>query len=396
MRSSSLKDKKILLAVTGGIAVYKAAELVGILKKEGASVTVLMTEASQQFVSSLTFESLTGNRTHSDIFSTPMAHISASDDADLFLIVPATANIIGKIASGVADDIVTLSLLAFRGPVLFAPAMNWRMYENPIVKRNIKALEGLGFHEVKPESGKLACGDTGIGRLAPLSDILEAVKSRLCNQDLSGLKVTVTAGPTREYIDPVRFISNRSSGRMGYALADVAMRRGAEVKLISGPVAVKAPYGVNLIKVDTSEEMLKAVKDNLEETDLLIMAAAVSDYTPETPLASKKEKESNLSLTLKTTPDILKTVSKDKKRTTVIGFSAETGGDLSRPRKKLIEKGMDIIVFNDVTDAGAGFDHETNKISIIDNEGTDNYPLMSKTDCAERIIDHYLKRKASS
>ena len=389
MNSSSLKNKHILLAVTGGIAAYKATEIVRRLKAENASVTVLMTEASRQFITPLTFESLTGNKVYTDIFSAPLSHINLPESADAFVIAPATANIIGKIASGIADDMVALSLLAFRGPVIFAPAMNWRMYEHPVVRRNLKILREMGLYEVIPDEGELACGGYGVGRMASIERIIEAVKGCLCRKDLAGLRVVVTAGPTREYIDPVRFISNRSSGKMGYALAEVAMRRGADVTLISGPTSIEPPSGVDIIRVETSKEMSEAVKGNIKGAQILVMAAAVADFVPEDPSSVKKEKETALTLKLRPAADIIKTVTK-KKGLFVIGFSAETGPNIAKAKKKLREKGMDFIVFNDVTLDNAGFDSDMNKISIIDRKGVRDYPLTGKEECAERIFDSYL------
>ncbi|GMT47324.1 MAG: phosphopantothenoylcysteine decarboxylase [bacterium] len=391
MKPSSLKNRHVLLAVTGGIAVYKAAEFVRRLRSEEAEVTVVMTESSQRFITPLTFESLSGNKVYTDIFSVPMAHINLPESADLFVIAPATANIIGKLASGIADDMVSLSFLAFRGPVIFAPAMNWRMYEHPVVQRNIKTLRDLGFHEIEPEEGELACGEYGVGRMAEVGRILEAVKGCLTKKDLAGLKVLVVAGPTREYIDPVRFISNRSSGKMGYALAMVALRRGADVTLVSGPASVEPPLGAKLVRVETSGEMLEAVKKNIGDVDILVMAAAVADFVPDDYSPVKREKGKSLALRLRPSPDIVKAVSGMRPRPFIVGFSAETGPNIAKARKKLREKGMDFIVFNDVTLEGAGFDSDTNKISIIDEDGVADYPLMSKEDCAEIIFDQYLR-----
>jgi len=392
MKPSSLKNRQVLLAVTGGIAVYKAAEFVRRLKSEEAEVTVLMTESSQRFVTPLTFESLSGNKVYTDIFSEPMAHINLPGSADLFVIAPATANIIAKLASGIADDMVSLTFLAFKGPVVFAPAMNWRMYEHPVVQRNIKTLRDLGLHEVEPEEGGLACGEHGVGRMAEVGRIIEAVKGCLTGKDLAGLKVLVAAGPTREYLDPVRFISNRSSGKMGYALARVALRRGADVTLVSGPVPVEPPSGAKVIKVETSGEMLKAVKKHLKGTDILVMAAAVADFVPDDYSPVKRGKGEAFTLRLRPAPDIVKSVSGTGGRPFIVGFSAETGPNIAKAKRKLKEKGMDFIVFNDVTLEGAGFDSDTNKISIIDKDGVADYPLMSKEACAEIIFDHYLRR----
>ncbi len=393
MNRSSLKNRRILLGVTGGIAVYKAADLVRRLKSEGADVTVMMTEASRRFVSPLTFESLSGNRVLTDIFTEPLAHIEVPGRADLLVMAPATANIIGKLAAGLADDIVSLSFTAYKGPVLFAPAMNWRMYEHPLVRRNIETLKELGLREVPPDVGELACGERGVGRMAPVSRIIEEVKASLSDKDLAGLKVLVTAGPTREPIDPVRFVSNRSSGKMGYALARVALRRGAEVTLVSGPVSVEPPGGARFIEVETAEEMLRAVMNDAPGMDLLVMAAAVSDFAPEGYSTRKREKGGMFTIGLRPTPDIVKAVAGIEGRPFIIGFSAETGPDVAKARKKLEEKGMDFIVFNDVTLEGAGFDTDTNKVTIIDREGGRDFPLMSKEDCAEVIFDHFLRHR---
>lgn len=386
-----LKNKRLLLAVTGGIAAYKAAELVSKLVAEDASVTVLMSESSTRFISPLTFESLTGNKVYSDLFSQPMSHIHLPEEADLFVIAPATANIIGKLASGIADNIITLSFFAFKGQALFAPAMNWKMYEHLIISRNIRTLKEMGLYEVPPEKGRLACGRYGIGRLAPIDYIVEAIKTCLSSNDLKGKKVIVTAGPTREYIDPIRFISNRSTGKMGYALARAAVRRGAEVILISGPSNLTPHWQVNFIKVENSEEMLNAVKKNIKGIDLLVMAAAVADFVPEDYSAVKNAKESLFSLKLKLAPDIVQVVSQMEDHPFIIGFSAETGMNIERSRRKLYDKGMDFIVFNDVSLEESGFESDTNKISIIDENDYTDYPLMTKGECADVILDHYLE-----
>ena len=392
MSPSSLKNRRVILAVTGGVAVYKAAELVRRFKSEGADVTVVMTGASQRFVSPLTFESLSGNKVHTDVFSEPMAHINLPASADILVIAPATANMIGKLAAGVADDMVSLVFLAFDGPVVFAPAMNWRMYAHPVVQRNIRTLRSMGLHEVEPEEGELACGEHGVGRMAGVGRIIEAAKGCLRGKDLSGLNVLVTAGPTREYIDPVRFISNRSSGKMGYALASAALRRGADVTLISGPVGIDPPPGAKVVRVERSEEMLDAVERHIEGADILVMAAAVADFIPDEFSAVKVQKQDSLVLRLRPAPDIVKAVSGSRKRPRlVVGFSAETGPEITKARRKLDEKGMDFVVFNDVTAEGAGFDSDTNKISIIDREGITDYPLMSKDACADVVFDRCIE-----
>ena len=393
MSPSSLENRHILLAVSGGIAAYKAADIIRRLKREDAAVTVVMTEASTRFISALTLQTLSERQLFVDPFSAPLSHIEIPKSADLMLVAPATANIIGKMASGIADDMVSLSFLSFTGPVVIAPAMNSKMYEHPVVQRNLGWLKDSGVYEVGPEAGELACGDTGRGRLAPVERIVEAVKYMFSRKDLAGLRILVTAGPTREYIDPVRFISNRSSGRMGFALARIAMRRGAEVTLISGPTALSPPEGVRYTGVETGGEFLEAVQRSVEGgTDILVMAAAVADFAPEGFSKKKIGKESIKDIKLKKTPDIVKFVSGMENRPFIIGFSAETGPDIAKTKNKLRDKGMDFAVFNDVTQEGAGFDTDTNMISIVDYNGVYSFPLMSKEECAGVIFDHYLKR----
>ena len=394
MNSSILKNRKILLGITGGIAAYKSAELVRRLTKEGASVQVVMTEASTKFISSLTFETLTGNPVFTDIFSSPLAHIRLPQEADLYLIAPLTANTLSRLAQGMADDMVTACFLSFRGPVLLAPSMNWKMYEHPATVENLKRLKDMGCVVIRPETGELACGEYGKGRMAEVDVLIEEVKSSLCKKDLSGKKVLITAGPTREPIDPVRFISNRSSGRMGFSLARVARRRGAEVVLIAGPTAIAPPHGIKTIRVETASEMFESLKEHLSGADILVMAAAVADYTVKRPLSKKAQKTKLRSLELSPAVDILKEVSKIKGDTFVIGFAAETGPNIAKAKRKLREKKMDMLVFNDVTLKGAGFDTETNRIVIITSKGEKGYPLMSKEDCAEVIFDHYLEMVA--
>ncbi len=391
MNSSTLKNKTILLGVTGGIAAYKSAELIRRLQKEGASVRVVMTEAATRFIPPLTLKSLSGEEVYTDIFSSPMAHIELPREADLYLIAPVTANTLSRLASGAADDMVSACFLAFKGPVLLAPAMNWRMYEHPATQKNLKALKEMGCTEIPPDKGELACGEHGSGRMADLEIILEEVRIALSKKDLSGKRVVVTAGPTRERIDPVRFISNRSSGKMGYALARVARRRGAEVVLISGPTSLKPPHSVEFVQVESAEQMHKAVLDNLKGADLLVMAAAVADYRVKNPSTVKKEKASIKGLQLVPTTDILKSVAGLKKRPFVIGFSAETGPNIANAKRKLKDKKMDMIVFNDVARKDAGFESDTNRIVIIAKGLEKEYPVMSKEECAGAIYDHYLE-----
>ncbi|HEX8947485.1 MAG TPA: bifunctional phosphopantothenoylcysteine decarboxylase/phosphopantothenate--cysteine ligase CoaBC [Dissulfurispiraceae bacterium] len=390
-----LKGKSVLLGITGSVAAYKSIELIKRLKEEGASVSVIMTEASKHFITPLSIELAAGSRVYSDMFEAPLSHISLPAGADLMVIAPATANIIGKYANGIADDMLSTALLAFNGPggVIVAPAMNWRMYENRAFRKNLSSLESLEAKIVGPERGSLACGEEGMGRMADMEKIMEAVIASLTKQDLAGEQVLVTAGPTREYIDPIRYISNRSSGRMGYALALAAKRRGAEVTLVSGPASVSPPGGIEVIRVETANEMYAAVMDSLPMSSLFIMSAAVADFMPVETKASKIEKKDKMPLNLVKTRDILEEVGKLKNKPFTVGFSAETGQRLDRARKKLLGKDIDMIVFNDVSRKGAGFDVDTNEVVIIDRTGEKKLPLMSKKDVAMEIFDRILDLK---
>lgn len=388
LKKKVLKNKKILLGVTGGVAAYKAVDLIRRLKDDGASVTVVMTDASKNFITPLSLQIASGNKVYSGLFEDPMSHIELSRDAELMLIAPATANIIGKFANGIADDLLSTCILSFRGKVVIAPSMNWRMYENPMVRGNLDRLTAHGILQVGPDKGTLACGEEGVGRMADVNEIIEAVKSALSKKDLSKKKVIVTGGPTREYLDPVRFISNRSSGKMGYAIAGECIRRGAEVILISGPSALQAPRGLKaFVKVETAGEMREAVFKNLSKTDIVIMAAAPADFSPEKKEKIKIDKSEKLSIKFKNTPDILAEIGKLKKRPLLVGFAAETGKRLDRARAKRMRKGADIIVFNDVTEAGSGFDVDTNKITIIGKDREKPLPLMTKHEASEAILD---------
>lgn len=390
MKGSSLKvlkNKRIILGVTGSIAAYKSIELTRRLVRAEATVDVIMTEAATRFVTPLSFSSVTNGRVFKDLYEDPLSHIRVAESAELLVIAPATANIIGKMAGGLADDMLSTVYMAFDKKVLIAPAMNWRMYENPVLQKNLEVLRLNGVVQIGPERGPLACGDTNFGRMAEVDAILEEIEIALSEKDLEGKRVIVTAGPTREYIDPIRFISNRSSGKMGFALARVAVRRGAEVILISGPVNLPSPDRVTFISVETASEMRDAVIANLEGVDLLIMAAAVADFSPEERGDKKIESRNELNLRLRRTPDILKEVSSLKKKPFIVGFSAETGNHIERARQKLIEKGIDMIIFNDVLDPGAGFDVDTNRITIVEKEGEVSFPLMTKEDVADVILD---------
>ena len=382
-----LKNRKILLGVTGSIAVYKSVDLVRRLTEEGASVQVIMTDASRRFITPLSFEVVSRNKVFTDTFQDPLSHISLTSDADLMVVAPATANSIGKFAGGIADDMLSTCFLSFKGMAIIAPAMNWRMYENPVFQKNLRYLASLGVIQVGPEKGSLACGDDAVGRMSDVSDIMEGIRSLLTRKDLSGKRIMVTAGPTREYMDPVRFMSNRSSGKMGYAIARAALRRGAEVILISGPSPLKPPSGAVFVAVETSGEMRDAAMKNLRGSDAVIMAAAVSDFSPGDRSDKKVDKSGGLVLKLKKTPDILSEIGSMKKRPFLVGFAAETGADISRARKKLFDKGADVMVFNNVLSPGSGFDVDTNQITLIQKDGESSFPLMSKDEVADVILD---------
>jgi phosphopantothenoylcysteine decarboxylase/phosphopantothenate--cysteine ligase len=388
-----LKDRSILLGITGSVAAYKAIELIKGLRQEGASVKVIMTEASKHFITPLSIELASGNSVYSDMFDSPLSHVSLPADADLFVVAPATANIIGKYANGIADDLLSTALLAFKGTIIMAPAMNWRMYENRVFQKNLQYLVSLGIKTVGPERGSLACGEEGIGRMADIEKIMEAVRTAFSTQDLTGENILVTAGPTREYIDPIRYISNRSSGKMGYAIAKIAKRRGADVTLISGPVSIKPPEGIEVINVETAGEMHAAVMDNVSMSSVFIMAAAVADFMPSETRGSKIDKKERLSLNLVKTADILEEAGRFKNKPFIVGFAAETGQRLDRARRKLIDKDIDMIVFNDVSKAGSGFDVDTNEVVIIDRKVEKRLPLMSKDDVAMALFDRIKELK---
>lgn len=389
-----LKNKSVLLCVTGSVAAYKAIDIIRRLRDEGASVTVIMTEAAKQFITPLSLEIASQNKVYSDLFSDPMAHITLPAHADIMVIAPATANTIGKFAMGIADNLLSTCLLSFSGKIVIAPAMNWRMYENPVFQKNLNDLLSRGIFQVGPEKGSLACGEDGIGRMSDVSEIIEAIKSALSQKTLAKEKIIVTAGPTREYLDPVRFISNRSSGKMGYALARAALRKGAEVTLISGHSLLSQPKGVKFISVETASDMLNAVHQELPSSTVLIMSAAVSDFMPAEKTKEKIEKSGELMVKLQKTPDIISEISKNKNRPFIIGFAAETGGKIDRARKKLKEKNMDMIIFNDVAKADSGFDVDTNRVVIIDKEKEIRLPLMSKDSVADAILERLSEIKA--
>ena len=391
---AELKGKKIVAGITGGIAAYKAAALVSKLVQRGAEVHVLMTAAAQRFVSPLTFEALTHRRVLTDLWSEPLAHIELAHTADLFVVVPATLNLIGKVASGIADDLLTTTLAATatRAPVLFCPAMDSRMFENPIFQENKRKLERLGYRFLEPEEGRLASGRVGRGRLPSEERILEAIEELLAEAEwrpLEGLRVLVTAGPTRERLDPMRCITNRSSGKMGYALAEVAHRLGAQVTLISGPTQLPPPAGVELIRVESAEEMHQAVLSRAPEQDLIMMVAAVADWRPRAPSPGKLKKldQDRLLLELERTPDILKELGERKRAgQLLVGFAAETENLVEGARKKLEEKNLDLVIANDVSQPGIGPEADENAVTLIWRDGqVEELPRMEKGALAREI-----------
>lgn len=383
-----------MLGVAGGIACYKAVELVRLLVRDGFSVQVVMTREAAQFVTPLTFQTLSGRPVATEIFSlteeSQIGHINLADQAQVFVIAPATANIIGKVASGIADDLLTTVVMATQAPVLFAPSMNVHMFENPIVQENIRKLRRLGYHFIEPAEGYLACGYEGKGRLPEPEAIVEEIRGLLKKKDLAGEKLLISAGPNQEPIDPVRFISNRSSGKMGYALARAALRRGAEVTLVAGPTSLDAPAKARLVRVKTAAEMRAAVLERFSDSTVVVMAAAVSDYSPaQTATKKLKKGAESMRLDLKRNPDILKELGSRKDGRLLVGFAAETDDVIANARKKLEEKNLDIVVANDVTAEGSGFEGETNIATILDRSGNvQSLPLMTKEELADRIFDH--------
>lgn len=388
-----LKNKQIILGVTGGIAAYKSVELLRLLTKAGADVHVIMTRAAQEFITPLTFQTLSANPVHTELFNLiaerEIGHITLADRADLFIIAPATANVIGKIAAGIADDMLTTTVLATKAPVLIAPAMNVNMYTNPIYKDNEDRLRHYGYLFVPPEKGALACGWEGDGKLAAPESIFEAVVTTLSQHDFNGQTVMITAGPTREELDPVRFISNHSSGKMGYALARAAQHRGARVILVSGPVNLAPPFGVELVAVESAAEMHKAVMERAGECTVIIKAAAVADYRPAERCGAKiKKQNAELSLQLLKTPDILAELGRMGNSPYLVGFAAETGNLLEFATRKLHEKNVDLIVANDVSQPDAGFNVDTNRVRLFFRDGRDlECALMTKEELANVILD---------
>lgn len=380
--------RNILLGVTGSIAAYKSIDIARRLIDEGFGVQVVMTKAACKFIAPLTFESVTGKPVLTDLFNSSYNHIALSKESQLLLIAPATANIINKLTCGIADDLLSTLWLAYEGPAIIAPAMNYRMYRHAVVQKNIKELRRLGVDFVGPVSGGLACGEEGPGRMSDVSEIVESVATALAPKDLSNHNILITSGPTLEPIDPVRYISNRSSGKMGFALARAAVRRGAKVTLISGPTKLQKPENVSFIPVERASEMESAVLRNLPKATAVIMAAAVSDFAPAAVHRAKIPKNDMSSINLKKTVDILKQTGKSKGKRFLIGFAAETGRNIDKAKIKLKEKNLDLIVLNDITQKGAGFDVDTNIVTIIDKKGKiTDYPMMKKIEVANIILD---------
>ena len=401
-----LKGKKVVLGITGGIAAYKAAEFVRLLVKEEVEVHVVMTQNAQKFIAPLTFQTLSGNPVVSDPFAlledAQIGHIALADLAELVVILPATANIIGKVANGIADDFLSTLAMATRAPVLIVPSMNVNMWENPALQKNIRTLVERGCHLMEPGEGELACHWYGKGRLPELNEVVEKMEELLTPKDLKGKKILITGGPTQEPMDPVRFITNQSSGKMGYALAKMARRRGAEVTLISGPTSLSLPeQGIQHIPVRTAEEMKKAVFAHLEGISVIIKAAAVSDYRPKV-VSDQKIKKANAeyTLALERTGDILAELGKKKGDRILVGFAAETEDLVANAKKKLQEKNLDLIVVNDVSRPGAGFRSDTNQVKILFPSGqAKDLPLMTKEETSSAILDQVaaiLKTKQDS
>jgi phosphopantothenoylcysteine decarboxylase / phosphopantothenate---cysteine ligase len=392
----NLQAKTIVLGVTGGIAVYKAVELLRLLTKAGATVHVIMTRAATEFVTPLTFQTLSGNPVHTELFNLiqeqEIGHISLADRADALVIAPATANCIGKLANGIADDLLTTTAMATKAPLLVAPAMNVNMYEHPAYQENEQKLRRLGCRLVDPEPGFLACGWQGKGRLAPPEQIFAELCRLLTPQDLAGQTVLVTAGPTREELDPIRFISNHSSGRMGYALAQAARQRGARVILISGPVALPAPVGVELVAVESACQMRQAVMERVADSTVVIKAAAVADYRPVLRNDQKIKKQGErLTIELERNPDILAELGRLEKPPLLVGFAAETTELQAHAATKLTAKNLDMIVANDVTQEGAGFNVSTNVCQLLFRDGrVEPLALMDKQELACLILDRVL------
>ncbi|MCI1958888.1 MAG: bifunctional phosphopantothenoylcysteine decarboxylase/phosphopantothenate--cysteine ligase CoaBC [Clostridia bacterium] len=392
-----LKGKTVLVGVTGGIASYKMANCVSMLIKLGADVHVLMTQNATNFINPITFETLTGNKCIVDTFDRNfqfnVAHVSLAKKADVFLISPATANIIGKIANGIADDMLTTTVMAFNKKVIIAPAMNTQMYHNPILQLNLQKLRKFGYEIIAPDSGRLACGDTGEGKMPAESVLVDYVLKELAHEnDMSGLKVIISAGPTQEAMDPVRYITNHSSGKMGYELAKAAMRRGASVTLVSGVTNLEKPRFVETIDVISAQDMFEVFKSRFKDYDIIIKAAAVADYKPSVTADEKiKKKDSEMSISLSRTPDIIKYMGENRRDGQLIcGFSMETQNMVENSRAKLDKKHIDMVVANNLKESGAGFGTDTNIVTIITKDSIKPLKCMSKEEVSMAILDEIL------
>ncbi|NLY70655.1 MAG: bifunctional phosphopantothenoylcysteine decarboxylase/phosphopantothenate--cysteine ligase CoaBC [Clostridiales bacterium] len=395
-----LEGKTVLLGVSGSIAAYKSAYLASALKKLNCDLHVLMTKNATHFVTPITFETLSGNKAPVDTFDRNfqfnVEHVSLAKLADIVVIAPATANVIAKLAYGIADDMLTTTVLACTCPKMIAPAMNSNMYHNPVTQENLKKLQSLGWKIVTPGSGILACGDIGDGRMAEPEEILEAILHEIAfEKDMKGLKVLVSAGPTKEYIDPVRFISNPSSGKMGYSIARAAAQRGAEVTLVSGETSLEKPSFVEVINVISTKEMFDAVTSISQEQDIIIKAAAVSDYTPAVTSSEKvKKSDDDMSIALERTPDILKYLGENRREGQFLcGFSMETENLIENSKKKLINKKIDMIVANNLKTAGAGFAVDTNVLTIITKDEEIQLPKLTKYEAAHKVLDIIMKNR---
>ncbi|MEE1228682.1 MAG: bifunctional phosphopantothenoylcysteine decarboxylase/phosphopantothenate--cysteine ligase CoaBC [Lachnospiraceae bacterium] len=395
-----LKGKTVVLGVTGSIAAYKIANLASMLVKQHCDVHVIMTQNATHFINPITFETLTNNKCLVDTFDRNfqfhVAHVSLAKKADVIMIAPASADVIGKIANGIADDMLTTTVMAATCKVLVSPAMNTHMFENRIVKDNIKKLEHYGYEVINPASGYLACGDTGAGKMPEPADLFQYILREIAKEkDLAGKKVVVTAGPTQEAIDPVRYITNHSTGKMGYAIARAAMQRGADVTLISGPVALDPVPFVHMVDVKSAQDMFEAVKAELPTLDILVKAAAVADYRPSQVSDQKmKKKDGDMSIPLTRTTDILEYVGSHRREDqTICGFSMETQNMVENSRKKLKKKNLDLIVANNLKVTGAGFGTDTNIVTIISNDTEREFPLLSKAEVADCLLDFIMNMR---
>ncbi|MCH5250218.1 MAG: bifunctional phosphopantothenoylcysteine decarboxylase/phosphopantothenate--cysteine ligase CoaBC [Lachnospiraceae bacterium] len=392
-----LQEKHIILGVTASIAAYKIASLASMLKKQKADITVIMTPNATNFINPITFETLTGNKCLVDTFDRNfqynVEHVALAKLADVFMVAPASADVIAKAAHGMADDMLTTTLLACECPKIFAPAMNTHMYNNPIVKDNMKTLSGYGIEVIEPATGYLACGDTGEGKMPEPEVLMEYIIKALTSKDLKGKKLLVTAGPTMEKIDPVRYISNHSTGKMGYAIARAAMLRGAEVTLVSGKTDIVPPMGVNMIDIVSAADMAEAVKANADTQDIIIKAAAVADYRPKHTADEKlKKKDDEMSIELERTEDILAYLGAHKKdHQFLCGFSMETENMIENSRNKLEKKNLDMIVANNLKQSGAGFGTDTNIVTVLTKNDTVQFPIMSKDEVANKLLDYIIK-----